>query len=84
MDSHVKTFVSYNGRGSSQIDYILGTTPGILKSFVVEEKHILVSALLDFKHSEMERIQCNNRPFTNLNWDKLDKNKFEQIFHWKG
>ena len=41
MDSDVKAFVSHNGRGSSQIDYILSTTPGILKSVTAEENHFL-------------------------------------------
>ena len=46
MDRQVKTFVSHNG--SSQIDHISFTTPGILNSVEIEEKHYFKSIRVYF------------------------------------
>ena len=85
MDSDEKTFMSDNDRGSSQFDYILCSTPGTLKSVVVEEKHFLnqsahtsVCAILNISSPPKQKVTCNKRTFSKPNWDKLDENKFQQ------
>ena len=80
--------MSHNNRGSSQIDYILCTTPGILKSVTVEEKHFLnqsshtsVCAVLNTKALPKQKVKCDKRTISKLNWEKLDKNQFQHTLN---
>ena len=80
--------MSHNNRGSSQIDYILCTTPGILKSVTVEEKHFLnqsshtsVCAVLNTKALPKQKVKCDKRTISKLNLEKLDKNQFQHTLN---
>ena len=83
------TFISHSGSGRSQIDYILCSSEGVLKTTTVEEKHFLnrsmntvVSSLLDIQlkgNSNVKKKKVELKSRIKINWDKVDEAKYKSV-----
>ena len=83
------TFISHTGCGRSQIDYIMCTASGILKTTEVEDKHYLnqsahtvVNSVLKLQlkgqiKTENKNIKSKQR--IKMNWDKVDIVKYQSV-----